>query len=183
MKSYHQYIRQSMSKPATITIYKKAVLADIDAQTFKRVDGVLAGESDQMKNAVSSDSTEHLDGHILHGHMETRDANIRKRLAFCLDFYEEDLSVSNLLEMEIPTFEYKLSVPDNFDKQRLKILARKIHNYLVQGSLHDWYATQNLKGNVSQAELEDMESEIICMLRKSHVQRPLQPFGPRHKLY
>ena len=169
-----------MSKPATITIYKKAVLADIDAQTFKRVDGVLSGESDQTKNALSSDSAEHLDEHILHGHMETRDANIRKRLAFCLDFYEEDLSVSNLLEMDIPTFVYNLSVPDVFDRQRLKILARKIHNYIVQGSLHDWYATQNMKGNVSLEELEDMESEIICLLRSSSVKRPLQPFGPRN---
>ena len=169
-----------MSKPATITIYKKAVLADIDAQTFKRVDGVLSGESDQTKNALSSDSAEHLDEHILHGHMETRDANIRKRLAFCLDFYEEDLSVSNLLEMDIPTFVYNLSVPDVFDRQRLKILARKIHNYIVQGSLHDWYATQNMKGNVSLEELEDMESEIVCMLRSSFVKRPLQPFGPQH---
>lgn len=169
-----------MSKPATITIYKKAVLADIDAQTFKRVDGVLSGESDQVKNALSSDSTEHLDEHILHGHMENRDANIRKRLAFCLDYYGEDLSVSNLLEIDIPTFEYKLSVPDIFDKQRLKILARKIHNYIVQGTLHDWYSTQNMKGNVSAADLEDMESDITCMLRSSFVKRPLQPFGPQH---
>lgn len=169
-----------MSKPATITIYKKAVLADIDAQTFKRVDGVLSGESDQVKNALSSDSTEHLDEHILHGHMENRDANIRKRLAFCLDYYGEDLSVSNLLEIDVPTFEYNLSVPDIFDKQRLKILARKIHNYIVQGTLHDWYSTQNMKGNVSAADLEDMESDITCMLRSSFVKRPLQPFGPQH---
>lgn len=169
-----------MSKPAKITIYKKAVLADIDAQTFKRVDGVLAGESEQVKNALSSDSTENLDEHILHGHMETRDANIRKRLAFCLDFYDEELSVTNLLEIDTPTFEYNLSVPDVFDKQRLKILAKKIHNYLVQGVLYDWYATQNMKGNVSSEDLEEMESEIVCMLRSSFVRRPLQPFGPRH---
>lgn len=169
-----------MSKPATITIYKKAVLADIDAQTFKRVDGVLSTESEQVKNALSSDSSEHLDEHILHGHMETRDANIRKRLAFCLDFFEDELYVDNLLEIDVPTFEYKLAVPDVFDKQRLKILAKKIHNYIVQGTLHDWYATQNMKGNISLSELEDLESEIICMLRSSSIKRPLQPFGPRH---
>ena len=170
-----------MRKPATITIYKKAVLADIDAQTFKRVDGVLAGESDQVKNALSSDSTEDLDEHILHGHMETRDANIRMRLAFCLDNDgESSLSASNLLDIDTPTFTYALSVPEIYDNNRLKILARKIHNYIVQGALHDWYATQNMKGNVSAAELEDMESEIICLLRSSSVKRPLQPFGTRN---
>lgn len=168
-----------MKKPATITIYKKAVLASIDAQTFKRVDGVLSAESEQVKNALSSDSTENLDEHILHEHMETRDANIRKRLAFCLFYDEEDLSVNNLLEVDIPTFEYRLMVPGIFDRQRLKILARKMHDYMVQGVLHDWYATQNMKGNVSADELEDMENEIVCMLRSSSVKRPLQPFGPQ----
>lgn len=169
-----------MSKPATITIYKKAVLASIDAQTFKRVDGVLSAESDQMKNALSSDSEEILDKHILHEHMEQRDANIRKRLAFCLVAEDEDLSVNNLLEVEGPTFVYNLSVPDTFDKQRLQILAKKMHNYIVQGTLLDWYATQNMKGNVSAGELEDLEAEIVGMLRSSFVKRPLQPFGPRY---
>lgn len=169
-----------MSKPATITIYKKAVLASIDAQTFKRVDGVLSAESDQMKNALSSDSEENLDKHILHEHMENRDANLRRRLTFCLVSDDEDLSVSNLLEVDKPTFIYNLTVPDTFDKQRLQSLAKKMHNYIVQGSLYDWYATQNMKGNVTATELEDLESEIVSMLRPSSVKRPLQPFGPRN---
>ena len=169
-----------MSKPATITIYKKAVLASIDAQTFKRVDGVLSAESDQMKNALSSDSEENLDKHILHEHMENRDANLRRRLTFCLVPDNENLSVSNLLEVNTPTFVYDLSVPDTFDKQRLQSLAKKMHNYMVQGSLYDWYATQNMKGNVSATELEDLESKIVSMLRPSCVKRPLQPFGPRN---
>jgi hypothetical protein len=169
-----------MSKPATITIYKKAVLASIDAQTFKRVDGVLSAESDQMKNALSSDSEENLDKHILHEHMENRDANLRRRLTFCLVPDNENLSVSNLLEVDKPTFIYNLTVPDTFDKQRLQSLAKKMHNYMVQGSLYDWYATQNMKGNVSATELEDLESEIVSMLRPSSVKRPLQPFGPRY---
>lgn len=168
-----------MSKPAKITIYKKAVLADIDAQTFKRVDGALSGESDQVRNAISSDSSEHLDENILHGHMEQRDANIRKRLAFCLAPDNGELVVTNLMEKDVPTFDYQLSVPDKFDKQQLRILAKKIHNYLVQGSLVDWYATQSMSGNVSALDLEDLESEIVCMLRASFVKRPLQPFGPR----
>lgn len=169
-----------MSKTATITIYKKAVLADIDAQTFKRVDGVLSSETEQVRNALSSDSSEMLDGHILHRHMETRDARVRMRLRFCLASDDEELSVDNLLEMDEPTFVYALSVPDSCDKQRLKILARKLHDYLVQGSLYDWYATQNMKGNVSADELDEMEMSIVCMLRESCVKRPLQPFGPRY---
>ena len=168
-----------MSKPATITIYKKAILEDIDAQTFKRVDGVLAAEPDQVKNALSSDSSETLDEHILHRHMEQRDAAIKRRLTFCLAPDVEDLSVDNLLEIDIPTFVYKLLVPDTCDKQRLKVIAQKMHNYIVNGAIYDWYSTQNMKGNVSAAELESMEDDIVCMLRSSFVKRPLQPFGPK----
>ena len=85
--------------------------------------------------------------------MEKRDANIRRRLTFCLVSDDEDLTASNLLEVDKPTFVYNLAVPDTFDKQRLQSLAKKMHNYIVQGTLHDWYATQNLKGNVSADEL------------------------------
>lgn len=169
-----------MSRAATITIYKQAILAEVDAQTFKRVDGILATESEQVKNALSSDSSEQLDKHILHRHMETRDAVIRQRLTFCLKADDKDLTATNLLNIDMPTFEYKLLVPDTFDKQRLTVLARKIHNYIVQGSIFDWYSTQNMKGNVSASELEDIEASIVCMLRSSFTKRPLQPFGPRY---
>lgn len=169
-----------MRKEATITLYKNAILADIDAQTFKRADGALSAESDQLRNAISSDSSESFDEHILHRHMEARDASIRQRVAFCLSQIEGDLSVSNLLDKDVPIFEYRLMVPESCDKQRLKSLAQKIHNYIVEGSLYDWYATQNMKGNVGAAELEEMESSIVSMLRSSCVKRPLQPFGPRN---
>jgi hypothetical protein len=112
--------------------------------------------------------------------MEKRDADIRKRLTFCLLSDDEDLTADNLLEVDVPTFVYNLSVPDSFDKQRLQGLAKRMHNYIVQGTLHDWYATQNMKGNVTAEELEDLENDIVYMLRSSYVKRPLQPFGPRN---
>ena len=172
-----------MRMVATVRLVKEIILASIDAQTFKRVDGVLSAESDQIKNAISSDSTETLDKHILHEHMEQRDAILRQRLSFCLkelDYYiGNELVATNILETEMPFFEYKMSVPEGFDGQRLRTLAKKMHNYIVQGTLHDWYATQNMKGNVSKDELDEIEKEIVCMLRSSFVKRPLQPFGPQ----
>lgn len=167
-------------KTAKITLYKQIILDDVNAATFKRVDGILAGESEQVKNALSSDSDEHLDKHILHGFMEARDANIRKRLTFCIQKDLEELSASNMLEVDNPLLEYSLIVPEAFDRQRLKVLAKKMHIYIVQGILHDWYAMQNMKGNVSEEELEDLEAEVVYMLRSSGVKRPLQPFGPRN---
>lgn len=167
-------------KTATINIHKQAVLAAIDALTFKRVDGVLSAESEQIKNALSSDSEERLDLHLLHEHMETRDARIRKRLAFCLEREDDDLTVSNLQDIEKPTYDYRLLVPEFVDRQRLKVVAKSIHDYMVQGVLHDWYAVQNMTGSRNASELEEMEDAIAAMLRPSFVQRPLQPFGPQH---
>lgn len=168
-------------KTATIKLYKSILVSDIDGQTFKRVDGVLAGESDQLKNAISSDAEEALDRNIIYRHFESRDSKIRRRLAFCLVQEESDtLSVTNELDVEKESFDYELMVPDSCDRQRLKAIAQNLHNYILQGTLHDWYATQNMKGNVSAAELEEMESSIVSMLRSSYVKRPLQPFGPRN---
>ena len=111
--------------------------------------------------------------------MEHRDASIRKKLAFCLLPDNDNLSVCNLLDMD-QYFRYDLLVPDTFDRQRLKIVAERMHYYMVQGTLHDWYATQNMKGNVSSEELQEIENDIVAMLRPSSVKRPLQPFGPRY---
>jgi hypothetical protein len=157
------------------------VLAEIDAQTYKRVDGVLAGEAEQIKNALSSDSEEVLDMNILHRHMEIRDAKLRNRLAFCLTMDdEESLSVDNILEKDKESFDYLLNVPDTFTRAKATSVAKMIHNYLVQGSIHDWFAIQNMKGNKSAEELDEMESAIVCMFRSSFVKRPLQPFGPKY---
>ena len=168
-------------KTAKIKLYKSLLIADIDAQTFKRSDGVLSGESEQYKNAISSNSEEALDLNILYRHMESRDAVIRRKLAFCLVKDDEDsLSVTNELDTQNDSFDYELKVPETCDKQRLKAIAQNMHNYIMQGALYDWYATQNMKGNLSAAELEEIETSIVCMLRSSFVKRPLQPYGPRN---
>lgn len=166
-------------KTATINIYKALVLAAVDAQTYKRVDGVLAAEADQIKNAISSDSSEQLDMNILHELMEARDAVVRSKLAFCLVDDDEDLTVSNELEKDKASFDYVLQVPDNFNKQKLAALAKLINNYIVQGTICSWYATQSMQGNVSPADLEEMEKSIVCALRVGYAKKPLQPFGPR----
>ena len=167
-------------KSATITINKDIVLKDIDAQTFKRADGALSGESDQLRNAVSSDSSENLDKNLLFRFMESRDADVRAKLAFCLTEQDEVLSATNEIDIYDGEFVYLLSVPDTFNKQKLQILATRIHDYIVNGTLYDWYATQNMRAGVTLDELKEMENKISFMLRSSYVKRPLQPFGPRN---
>ena len=168
-------------KNATINIYKSLVLADIDAETYKRADGLLAAESDQLKNAVSSDSSESLDQNLLHRYMEIRDAKLRYCLSFALKAEEEEsLAVDNILEKDKESFEYAIQVPDTFTRAKVMALAKQIHSYLVQGTISDWYAVHNMKGNVSAEDLEAMETSIVCSLRCGFAKKPLQPFGPRN---
>ena len=169
-----------MSKPATITIYKKAVLADIDAQTFKRVDGVMSDQSDAVRNALSSDGEDVLDHKLLHRYMEGRDAEVRAKLAFCIipEETDGDIVITNESLNEQPEFKFNLNVPDYFNKDTAMALMQKIHRYFVDGVAYDWYMRQGVPYSVGADDLGRMLTDIAVSLRKPFVKRPLQPFGP-----
>lgn len=165
-------------KKATITITKQLVLSDIDSITFKKVDGVLSGEGVQLKNAVSSDSEEALDRHLLHRYMEGRDSYLRGKLAFCLvPDEEESLDMSNAVAQD-ESFVFRLNVPDYFNRDIVKALTGKIHKYFVDATLFDWYAKQGMDSGISANDIEEQLTDIAVSLRKPFVKRPLQPFGP-----
>ena len=168
-----------MIMTGTITIYKKDVLEDIDALTYKRVESTMAGQPERVQNSVSSDSKEELDKYLLHRYMQTRDAMLRKKLAFCLvKDTSTEINVSSRLKIDEPAFIYKLTVPEGFDADAASVLASMMHRYLVDGSIYDWYAYQHMDCHVTVDQLDDMERNISRSLRKSYVARPLQPFGP-----
>lgn len=166
-------------KRVTITINKQRVLECIDALTFKRVDGVMADQAEQVRNALSSDSTESLDKSLLHNYMEGRDAELRARLAFCLVSEDDEcLSFSNDSLSEELSFVYELNAPDHYNKDTLKALTQKIHKYFIDGVAYDWYSRQGIAHSVGAVELDAMLTDIVVSLRKPFVRRPLQPFGP-----
>lgn len=166
-------------KTATITINKSYVLYDVDALTYKRADGVMSDQSDRLKNAISSDSEEELDRVMLYRYMDDKDANIKRKLAFCLVKGERDtLSASNAPSMDKPAYVYTLNVPDTWDAEMVAALSTRIHQYIVDGTAYDWYSRQGLEFSVSASELEDRLTKIAASLRKPFVSRPLQPFGP-----
>lgn len=166
-------------KTCEITIKTEAVLYDVDAITYKRMDATMAAQSDREQNALSSDSAEDLDKYMLLRFIDARDARLRKRLSFALQSEEaETLSVSN----EMPTgeaYSYKLNVPDNFTRDKSLSLVAQIHDYFVKGAAYDWYVNAGVQPLVTYEVLELLEQSIINMLRTSYVKRPIQPFGPR----
>lgn len=167
---------------ATIEINKSDLLYDIDAMTYKRMESTLAGEPDRVQNSLSSDSQEDLDRNILHRYMQTRDARLRKKLAFCLAKENvQEISVSSRLKVDEPSFIYVIDAPEGFDSNAAEVLADLMHRYIVDGCIHDWYSYQHMECLVSESQLEEMENAVSRQLRKSHVTRPLQPFGPQKR--
>ena len=166
-------------KKIYIVIKKNQVISDIDAITFKRVDGVMSDQTDAVRNALSSDEEDVLDNKLMHRYMEGRDAALRAKLAFCLIPEEEnDLVITNDPLSENPEFAFNLNVPDYFNKDAGMALVQKIHKYFVDGVAYDWYMRQGVPYSVSAADLDKMLTDIAVSLRKPFVNRPLQPFGP-----
>lgn len=167
---------------ATIELIKQRILDDIDAVTYKRMESTMAGQPESVQNSLSSDSHEELDKGILHRYMQTRDAHLRRKLAFCLVKEQTDeIKASNRLKTDEPSFIYVINVPEGFDSNAAEVLADLMHRYIADGSIFDWYAYQHMECFISAEMLKDMENEVSRQLRKSYVSRPLQPFGPQKR--
>ncbi len=172
------------TKQRDVAVYKKEVFRDIDLLTHKHVDGS-EQQDNRIRNAVSSDFSEGVDGAVISRYVEFRDAQLRRRVAFALtDLYQE--KATDKLNLDDAHYHYHFTVPTSFNDNLLRPLAEYIHRFLMFGALYDWYSQF---GDARQAayygaQADEMEDEIASMLRGSGiVKRPLQPFGPAQKIY
>ena len=165
-------------KEAKVTLTKKDLLYDVDALTYKRVDATLAGEAQRAQNALSSDSSEDLDGSILNRLISTRLAKIKRKLAFAIKANNQSMVASPTTTLS-ESIEIPLMVPDNYTQDQLSSLSDMMHDYLVKGTIRDWYKNAGVVSTVDDSELEELESAIVCSLRVGYTRRPMQPFGPR----
>lgn len=173
---------EAPKKTRTIPIYKNEVYKDIDLYTHKYVDGSDIGDL-RIRNAVSSDSTEAVDGTLISRYVEFRDAQLRSRMRTALVEIEAD-GADNDLPVEEGAYVYALSLPEEFDDNLLKPLAEYIHRYLVFGTLYDWYAQFGMRQATVYGEMLDgLEAKINSIVRGPSIhKRPMQPFGPAKPL-
>lgn len=165
-------------KTASIKILKANVIKNIEALTYKRVDGVMSAQEAAVKNALATDVEEDLDRVLVSRFIEARDAELRSKLAFCIiNDDEEELSATNDI-LDDDSFDFRLKVSDRFNKDRLKALTQKIHQYYVEGATYDWYSRQGIDYSVGEGDLEKQLTSIAISLRETFVKKPLQPFGP-----
>lgn len=165
-----------------VRINKADVYRDIDLFTHKTVDG--SGVQDpQVRNAVSSDVAEGVDGAVIARHVQFRDAQLRRRIGFALtDKWQEVADDS--LTLDEQHFHYRLAVDEKFNDNLLRPLAEYIHRFLVFGALYDWYSKFDMaQAKYYGSQIEGLEDDIASLLYgTSIVKRPLQPFGPATKL-
>lgn len=169
-------------KPRKVEIYKNEVYKDIDLHTHKNVEA--SGVQDkQVRNAVSSDNSENVDGAIIVRNVEFWDARLRKRLSHVLvdppvEYADDEITLQD------HKYRYWFNLPVEFKDNMLDALAEHIHRFLVFGALFDWYRMiGSAQAGYYGSQIEELEDEIDSGLRApSVVKRPLQPFGPAERI-
>lgn len=167
------------TKERKITLLKEGILYDIDALTFKLTEATMQGTDQKSKSAVASDRADALDSSILNRLADYRDATMRQRLQFCLT--DEEVQEYTNAPSSDANYVYDLTLPVAFKDSTLKMVGTKIHEYIVKGSLLDWYIQMGVATNLNAltAQVAEIESSVVNMLRvPSCSRKPLQPFGP-----
>lgn len=164
-------------KKSTIVIKKKEVLNKIETLAYKRVESSLNDQTPETQGAIQADSTEGLDATILYSLLNSRDAEIRSKLLYCLvSEGSRDMIVSNESSLE-DEFVYKLEVPDEFTRDQLVSACGLINDYFVYATLHDWYVQHGVASTIDPTWLDGLLRKIAGAFRFETLRKPLQPFG------
>lgn len=163
----------------TIRLLKTKIDEDIDHRTFKRMEVSLQGTPEVSKDAAASDTEEDHDAVIVTRYRDYRDAKLRKRLVRYLTNEIPSSEFADILRSPRPEYVYTFSLPDDTRTELMAALKDMMHEYIVRGTIYDWYKYAGLQPTDSEASLEEMENDLLFYLRgKPTTTRPLQPFGP-----
>ena len=167
-------------KDLVIRLSKTMFDNDIDARTYKRMEASLQNLNETGRDAVASDTEEDHDAEIITRYRDHRDARIRKRLIRYLVTEVPSHTFTNRPKSPFPDYLYVFRVPDDFRTEIMEAIKDDLHEYIVRGTLFDWYRHAGIPPTDTEQSLEEMENEILNSLRgRPDVSaRPLQPFGP-----
>lgn len=168
-------------KTITISLKKKVIYDFVDASTYKRTDATLDQSSQRVQNAASSDQEDDNDSLLIKEYCDLRDARLRARLKFCIidDSETENLVYDNTPTTEEDEYTYKLRVEDEFNVNDLKSVGKRMDSYIKRGAIFSWYLGAGLEAVDSEKALEEVENDIVSILRgQAWGRRPMQPFGP-----
>ena len=173
--------QQEDKKYRKIRIKIADVYKDIDSRTYKYAEASTV-EAPKQKDAMQSDVSDNLDGHILARNVELRDAKLRQLFSEWLKENDTEIIIeTNTLYANTQEYlDYEMYVPVELKDAMLRSVATFMHTYLVCGALFDWYGKGmgDKQAAIYQAELDDIETNITNTLIPSTVIiPPLNPWG------
>ena len=187
---YREYKEGGTPSCITIRLSKDIIDGKIDQLTHKRNQATpgyseSASANARVGDAVTSDTTEDNDGYIVAGYRDRRNAEVRKALAYCIQDDEvEDGEVFTNVDPYEGFYDYVIQLPDGMNATRSLIssIASRMEDYIVRGTLYDWYLGANIQPTDTPETLDALLEDISSAFRgKSYTKRPLQPFGPRER--
>ena len=151
-------------KDRTVTIIKQKLYEDIDTESYKFMEGNTDAPS-QKSNAVSSDTAERLDGHIIARLAEISDARLRKRLNQYLKNNSVVATADNTMILDA-AFVYNLTLSTEFNDSMMDALAKHMHHYIVWSVLFDWYGASigSEQAKWFQLNIKESEDAIIKLI-------------------
>lgn len=167
-------------KRRVIILYKQAMFDEVDAHTSKWVEAAQP-EKIEQQNAISSDTTEDLDGAIVTRLMDNWKSRlcriIKSVLAEVIDLFADDaVELAN-------RYRFTFDFPEEFEDAMLEPFKDTMHKYIVWGILYDWYRLHGVTSEaaVYKQELDELKKELESDIHPDgYAKRPMQPFGPAH---
>lgn len=148
-------------KTRRITLKKDNISHDVDALNYKLAETTSEGA---VRDNIASDSNEVLDGVVIGRFIDSRVAELYKRLDFCLEDVEVE-SADNDLDLT-PSYEFRFLLPEKFKDTNLRSAASMMHDYVVKGVLIDWY--NHIGSNYGarlEVEVARLESAVVSLFR------------------
>ena len=150
-------------KQRKITLKKEPILQEIDRLSYKLSDSAI---EDARKDKVATDTEDELDGAIINSFLEGREAVLRKRLTFCL-IEEECVEIDNTNAMN-SDFVFQFQLSKEFNDREMRTAVQLMHQYLVKGTLVDWYMHTGVDTGTLGIEVRDLENTIIGIFRRPY---------------
>lgn len=168
-------MKEPREKERRITLRSENITTDIDRLTYKLADTAVEGVA---KDSISSDSEDNLDGAIISRLLNERAAVLRKRLTFCLK-PETIVEIDDDNESS-DEFVFDFILPGKFNDAELRNAVTMMHEYLVRGTLMDWYNKLGVAFGQSMVyEVAELESKVVDIFRKpGFVKHPTMFYQP-----
>lgn len=151
-----------------VTIKKKELFYDIDAQTHGLSQFVGQAGTPQQADALSSETAVQIDNRTVSRYAENRYNSLRSLL---VEFLADSTTTSddNTLDSSA-SYVFTFSVSPETTERALASLAPLLHEYFVKGILMDWYQGKGSdKGNVYAQRLADIENRLLVLLYEREI--------------